>query len=207
MKKRFFALIPALLLSLLLSLAGCSSPSNALLGSVQKDAHALPVPDADEKIYLGRHVRAPFKSGEFVLNETNEALAASGFFYATWTTGEPVDFTNSNGENAKLYDAQIYAVVYEAPSSEDADMKAIGWAEAARQRYEISSEQTLPIGDHGCAFLEYLTPAETTPFEGGASAFFSVGSTAVCAELQYAPGWIGDPAESLKDFLKELCEP
>lgn len=49
--------------------------------------------------------------------ENNDALSANGMYYATWSMGEAVPYTNADGEASELYDAQLYLLLAGYPSS------------------------------------------------------------------------------------------
>ena len=43
--------------------------------------------------------------------ENNDALTANGMYYATWSIGEAEPYTNEDGDEAQLYDAQVYVLL------------------------------------------------------------------------------------------------
>ena len=204
-------LILLCLLSALL-LAGCAGGGSGSDSASSGDTSLMEIPEADEngRIPVGSSVLAPAQFENFEIGEYNAALTASGFYYATWVTGSPTDYTNSDGDEAKLYDAQVYMVVYEGTDPDDAASKAAGWLEAARQSYRISETSTQTLGDGitpddaECTVLAYTNEEASNPFAAGASAFFSSGKTAVCVEAVHTSGWNGDPGAVLDKFLKQM---
>ena len=207
---RFSPRLSLLLLALVFMLSGCSSRAGSSSSSAADTSlKAIPQADAQGQVPVGSFVTAPSEIDGFVLNEYNEALTASGYFYATWTAGTPTDYTNSEGKEAKLYDAQIYMIVYEGTDAEDAASRAAGWLAAAQQKYDIQEESTAGIGTDpsataDCHILTYSIEDDANPYTGGASAFVSSGSAAVCVETVRTPSWEGDTEEVLRSFLKKL---
>lgn len=209
-RNRKFLLI--LLPALLCMLSGCSAGSSSSSRTADTSLTAIPQADPQGKVPIGSGVAVPSGIDGFVLSEYNEALTASGYFYAAWTAGEPSDYVNSDGEEAELYDAQIYMIVYEGTDSGDAASRAAGWLAAAREEYDVleEGEGSLPGFSREpapkCDLLSYASAGGSNPYAGGASAFASAGSTAFCVEVLRTPAWEGDARKVLLDFLQQVEE-
>lgn len=187
--------------------SGGASPEAASSGSASSRDIDTPLPEADEngKFIVGNTISAPYRFSGLTLNEYNEALAANGFYYATWIIGEPSSITNSDGENALLYPLQLYMVTYEGTDPADAGSKASGWLAAARKNYTITSERTFSAAGREYTLLEYIFTDASSPFVQGASAFLtSEGETAVCAELLSVEDKGNFLRETLESFLLSL---
>lgn len=171
------------------------------------DSAAIPLPTPDEKgmFTVGNNISAPHSLGDMTLNEYNEALSANGFYYATWTSGEPSSITNSEGEAALLYPRQLYMVTYEGTNASDAESKAVGWLAAAKKNYKVTSESSFSAGGREYTILEYTFPDASNPYAQGVSAFISSQSrTAVCAELVSTDPGDASLRPLLESFLSSL---
>lgn len=202
-KKRHFSLRPIFSLLILMAgsllLCGCAGKGlNASAG----DTSLMEIPEANEDgaVSIGGLVEAPASIDGFTLTEYNEALTASGYYYAAWTTGDAVPYTNSDGEEAELYPAQIYMIAYEGTDEADAASRAAAWLAAADQQYEVGEKTETDSG----TILSYSIPASSNPYCSGASAFSSAGTCAYCVEVLRTEDWSGDPGSVLSDFLQAL---
>ena len=134
--------------------------------------------------------------------ENNDSLSIKGMYYAAWSIGEPEPYVNEEGDEAQLYDAQIYLLLagYDAP--EKAEESAAEWQSMANERYAV--EQTLSTACNGQDFtvVTYAFHSETNPYARGASAFGVYRNYAVSVELSCREGFTGDPLEILSDFLE-----
>lgn len=92
-----------------LALAGCSHADRELPSGWDEDW-----------VRVADYVGVEALDG-FTLNESNDTLSISGLYYATWTSGEGRDFVNADGEDAIIYDAQIYVLLEECRSGSDAE--------------------------------------------------------------------------------------
>lgn len=187
------------------SSAGSDSGAANLSSSYDsEDSTTIPLPEADENgmFIVGNNISAPHDPGQLALNEYNEALAANGFYYATWTSGIPSKITNSEGEDALLYPVQLYMLTYEGTNSDDAGSKAAGWLAQARKNYKITSETIYKANGREYAVLEYTPKDSSNPYAKGCSAFLtSEDETAICAELVSVDAQDTALPATLKSFL------
>lgn len=143
----------------------------------------------------------PLDNG-LILRDTNDAIAASGMYYALWAVGEPQDFINADGEAADLYDAQMAVLVTEQKTPEDAQKYVLDWVGLANENYQVSAQSTITCNGAEYSILEYSYRSESNPYARGASAFGSCGSFAVCIEVSCLEGFDGNAAEYLTAFLE-----
>lgn len=184
-----------------------SSGSVADSNDHETDGNKFPLPAADESgmFIVGNNICAPHDFDRLSLSEYNEALAANGFYYATWTSGTPSPITNSEGDEALLYPLQLYMITYEGTGSEDAGSKAAGWLAQARKNYRITNETAFSANGREYVILEYTPADSSNPYARGASAFLtSAGETAICAELLSVGSDDRSLGELLQSFLMEL---
>lgn len=133
--------------------------------------------------------------------ENNEALAANGMYYATWSMGEGVPYTNADGEDAELYDAQVYLLVGGYQSDKDAENTLIQWKDMASLQYVV--ESTTEENHNGVDFtvITYTFDSEDNPYARGASAFGCYRNFAVSVELTCQQDYIGNTVQLLGEFL------
>ncbi len=133
--------------------------------------------------------------------ENNEALAANGMYYATWSMGEAEPYINEDGEEAELYDAQIYLLLGRYRSAKEAENTLTQWKDMASLNYAI--ESTVQEVHNGVDFtvITYTFESETNPYARGASAFGVYGSCAVSVEFACQEGFGEDAAQLLTRFL------
>ena len=139
MKKRIALLIAA---ALSLSLAGC--------GAVPPPEKAADGLDWDESwTTVGGIVGVDAPDG-MDDRENNEALAANGMYYATWSIGEGRPYTNEDGKEAQVYDAQIYLLLGGYKSAEEAENTLAQWKDMAGLQYVV--DRTRPETHNGQEF-------------------------------------------------------
>ena len=133
--------------------------------------------------------------------ENNEALEAQGMSYAAWSIGEAVPYTNADGEEAQLYDAQVYLLLSGSKSVELAESTLAQWREMAGQQYVIEGTAARTYNGQEFTVITYLFGSETNPYARGASAYGVYRNYAVCVELVCQQSFDGDAAELLGQFL------
>ena len=182
----------ALLLTACVCLAGCAQvPTAAADGAAW----------SDDWITVGGIIGVDTPEG-IDPRENNDALSVQGMYYATWSIGEAEPYTNEDGDDAQLYDAQIYLLLAGYDASEKAEKSAAEWQAMANDRYAV--DQTLSKTCNGQDFtvLTCAFDSETNPYARGASAFGAYGNYAVSVELSCREDFAGDPLEILTDFLE-----
>ena len=179
--------------ALCLALAGCA---------------ALPAPERaadgqdwnEEWIAVGGVVGVDTPDG-ITFRENNEALAANGMYYATWSMGEGEPYTNTDGEEATLYDAQVYLLLGGYKSEEEARDAAAQWQEMAQAQYTVGETAEAAYNGQRFSFITYTFDGETNPYAWGASAFGVYRNYAISLELACREGFDGDAEELLAQFL------
>ena len=133
--------------------------------------------------------------------ENNEALAANGMYYATWSIGVGEPYTNEDGEEAELYDVQVYLLLSGCQSAKDAEHTLDQWKEMAKLQYSI--ESTAGESHNGVDFtvITYNFESGANPYARGASAFGVYRNYAVSVELTCRQDFDGGAAELLGRFL------
>lgn len=133
--------------------------------------------------------------------ENNDALAVNGMYYATWSMGEGEDYTNEDGDDAVLYDAQIYVLLAGAKTAEDAQASLDEWMALAEDRYAVDGRTEGTYNGQPFTVLTYAYDSDTNPYQRGASAFGIYRNFAVNVELSCRESFDGDAGELLGRFL------
>lgn len=183
-------LILCILLCFLLFLSGCSYSS----------APGKPAAE-DGTVTVGHSLEVRNKDERLTLLDNKDALAADGLYYAAWTAGNCEPYENKDGDTVDLYDAQLYLLLGEAKSSEDAQHDMDTWLAAARENYEVQKEDTVSCGGNAYTLLTYNCKSADTPYDRGVSAFYTDQNTAVCIELTCRADYAEDLYSMLTGFL------
>lgn len=178
-----FALLAALVLT------GCSSADEEL------------PPGWDESwVQVAGYVGVEPLEG-FTLNESNDVLSISGLYYAAWTSGDGQDFVNTEGDDAIVYDAQIYVLLEECRSAEAAEEAVKAWIDHEGHSYEAGEAYTKSLGAQDFTVLPLISGHEGNPYTHGTAAFAARDEWAVSVELVCSDGFAGDSQAILEQFL------
>lgn len=176
---------------LFLLLTGCSSaPKTTSTGQNWQD----------DWTKIGNSVGIEVPS-QLTLLDSKETLAADGLYYATWVSGNSVPYENSDGETVDLYDAQLYLLTDEALSEEKAKTSCDTWLAAAKENYDVHTEETVTLNGQTYTLITYNCTNKGNPYDHGVSAFGVCGSTAVCAEFTCLENYEEDLETLLTEFL------
>lgn len=130
-----------------------------------------------------------------------DVLSADGLYYATFTIGNSEPFENNDGDTIALYDAQLYLVLGEYSNSTNAQNNMDKWLTAAKENYQILSEEEIDVDGQSYTLITYRFTNETNPYDRGISAFGINGSNAVCIELTCREYFEDDLRAIMTDFL------
>lgn len=132
----------ALCLLGLLCLTGCgaAAPETAADGTAW----------SEEWVTVGDVVGVETPEG-MTPRENSDALSAKGMYYATWSLGEAETIVNESGDEAQLYDAQVYLLLAGYDGTEKAEEAAAEWLDMAAEQYavEASRRNSQRAGLHG----------------------------------------------------------
>lgn len=137
----------------------------------------------------------------FSLNESNDALYASGIYYATWVTGEAREHINEDGETADIFDGQIYVLVQEFRNSDSAKSNMGKWIAREKQNYETGEEAVLSSESQEFTLFSLNSGSQSNPYSSGMAAFALRGNWAICVEFLCADGYETDMQKTLEAFL------
>ena len=137
----------------------------------------------------------------FTLHESNDALYLSGIYYSTWVTGDPRPHINEEGEEAEVFDAQIYVIAQEYRSSDSAASGIAQWTAREKATFEAGMEYTFACNDQAYTILPLAGGSEKNPYRHGAAAFVLRDNWAICAEFLGAEDYEMDFEKALGEFL------
>ena len=137
----------------------------------------------------------------FTLSENIDAMGIYGLYYATWVTGEARDYTNADGEESRLYDAQIYVLLQRSKSADEAQTALEDWIGLERENYEAGETLTETFAGQKFDLFSLLRSAEDNPYTRGAAAFAVRDNWAVSVELLCQDSFEGDAQTCLTEFL------
>lgn len=176
----------------LLALTGCAvAPSQAADGGSW----------SEDWITLGPVLGVQPPEHDLILLDNNTALTANDMYYAAWTAGEPEAYTNADGEETNLYDAQLDVLVYGCADAEHARGAVEDWKARQDEVYAAVARRQETHNGQDYTIATYECVSETNPYSRGISAFGVRGNYAVSMELNCREGFSGDEAEVLADFL------
>lgn len=155
----------------------------------------------DGTVLVGHTLEVRNTDDRLTLLDNKDALAADGLYYAAWTAGNCEPYENKDGDTVDLYDAQLYLLLGEAKSTEDAQLDMDTWLAAAKENYEVQKEDTVSCGGNSYTLLTYQCKSADTPYDRGVSAFYTDQNIAVCIELTCRADYTEDLYLMLTEFL------
>lgn len=138
---------------------------------------------------------------EYVPMEYNDVLAADGIYYATWSVGKAKPYTNEDGEDAEIFDTQVYFLLSEKTSPENARAEVEELLELAQSRYQVESTGEETYDGQTYTVLSYRYDSDTNPYATGAAAYGVRGNHVVNVEVSALENG-GDPMTALGDILR-----
>lgn len=177
----------------LLCMTGCGAPSpeTAADGSAWEE----------DWVTVGNVIGVETPEG-ITLRENSDALSAKGMYYAAWSTGEGETIVNEDGEDARVYDAQVYLLLAGYDDTDKAEDAMKEWLDMANGQYAVETAASETHAGQAFTVITYTYPSETNPYARGASAFGTYGNFAVSVELSCRESFDGSAPEILADFLE-----
>lgn len=191
MKTRLFACALTAILSL--ASTGCSA-----LSVIDDGTQA---PENTEYVTVGNHLTVHNTDSRLTLLQNMDTLSSDGLYYAAWTAGKPDSYENSDGDIVDLYDAQLYLLLKEYKTADDAQEGMQSWLEAGRSNYHVTLEDTHLCGSQTYTVISYNFTNEKNPYAHGVSAFGVYEGCALCIELTCQESYEEDLMEMLTGFL------
>ena len=150
---------------------------------------------------LGNALGVEEPGSGFILLDNNSILTANDTYLATWSCGEPAPYVNADGDDADLYEAQLYLLLVGCRDAENAAAAQNDWIAQEGQTYTILETRTETHNGQDYVVMIYEVASETNPYARGATAFAARGNYALTAELTCLENYPGDAAEILGAFL------
>ena len=138
---------------------------------------------------------------ELTLLNNNSILTGDDLYYAAWTVGESTSYTNEDGKEVDLYNAQLYLLLCGCTDSDYAQQTMEEWIQREQETYTVSETRTETCNGQEYTILIYECGSEANPYSRGASAFATCGNYAVSAEFACQDSYSGQAAEVLIRFL------
>lgn len=181
-----------LLMAGLLGLSGCSQyPDKAADGTSWDHSWTM----------LGSVLGVEEPGNGFSLLDNYSVLTGEDIYYAAWVAGEPAPYTNEDGEEVEVYDAQIYLLAAGCADEAYARQNEEEWMARQRETYTVTETWMETRNGQEYTLLAYECGSETNPYERGVSAFTVYGTYAVSAELVCRADFTGQEREILLQFL------
>lgn len=133
--------------------------------------------------------------------ENNDALAGNGMYYATWSLGDGQPYENAEGNEATVYDAQVYMLLAEGDSPDEAAAFSEEWLSMAQAQYSVHTTAQEICAGQAFTILCYGFSGAGNPYKTGVSAFGHHGNYAMSVELSCGEDFTGNARELLLDFL------
>lgn len=184
--------ITLLLMAGLLGLSGCSQyPDQADDGT----------PWDPNWTMLGSVLGAEEPGNGFSLLDNYSVLTGEDIYYAAWTAGKPADYTNEDGEDVEVYDAQLYLLAAGCADDAHARQNQADWIARQQETYTVTETWNETRNGQEYTLLAYTCGSETNPYSRGVSAFTVCGTYAISAELACRQDFTGQEREILLQFL------
>lgn len=151
---------------------------------------------------VGSHFEVNNTNENLILYDYKDTLANDGLYYASWRIGDAKPYENSDGDTVDLYDAQLYLLLGEFSSAENAQINKDSWLERAKSSYEISSEEEILYNEQTYQMITYTFSNKSNPYARGVSAFGVYENNAVCVELTCREDFSEDLTAILTEFLE-----
>ncbi len=171
--------------------AGSHYPSRAADGAAWDESWEMLGP------VLG--VEAP--GNGLTLLDNSAILTADDIFYAAWTAGDSEKFTNEDGEETDVYDAQLYMLAVGCADAENAAKAVREWTDRETDSYAVRETGTEVYNGQTYDLIYYDCVSDANPYQRGVTAFTVYGNYAVSAELTCRESYQGDEADVLADVL------
>lgn len=188
MKKRLLAIM---ICAASLYLAGCAAriPTKAVDGT----------PWSADWITLGNVLGVEKPGHDLTLQDDK---AAKKMYYASWSIGESTPYTNGDGYETELYDAQLIFLVKDSNKVESAQANLDEWLDMADDVYTVTDTARQTYNGQEFTVLTYTFPSGgVNPFTHGMSAFTVYGTCAISVEFSCQDTFEGDAREILEDVL------
>ena len=137
----------------------------------------------------------------FVLLDNNSILTADDTYLASWASGEPTAYVNADGDDAELYEAQLYLLLVGCKDAENASIARDEWRKQEESTYNVLETRAEIHNGQEYTILIYEVASDANPYARGATAFGTRNNYALTAELTCREDYSGDAVAILGAFL------
>lgn len=137
----------------------------------------------------------------FTLSENKDVMGIYGLYYATWTAGEARGYTNADGDEAQIYDAQIYVLLQQNKSADEARAALEDWMALEKKSYQTGKTLTETCAGQKFDLLPLLQAGGDNPYTHGVAAFAARDDWSISVELLCQDSFEGDVQACLIGFL------
>lgn len=181
-----------LILILVCTLTACGKyPDEDLIGNTWDKSWEM----------LGAVLGVEEVGNNFALSQNTSILTGDDTYYATWTTGEPSEWVNEDGDEVDLYPAQIYLMLYGCGDETAAQDAMKDFMSREEGKYTVKETVTESYNGQEYTVLIYDCGSKTNPYSRGISAFGIYENYVVNAELTCTDDYTDDERAVLADFL------
>lgn len=181
-------------ITLTLALTGCSGLPSVFDESTDTVVNTDYIP-------VGSHLTVHSTDDRLTLFNNMDTLSSDGLYYASWTAGSAEPYENADGDTIDLYDAQLYLLLGEYKSVEDAEKNMADWLDAGHSNYDVTAEETVTYDGQTYTMITYNFINQENPYARGVSAFGVYENCAICVELTCQEEYGEDLQEMLTTFL------
>ena len=150
---------------------------------------------------LGNALGVEEPGSGFALLDNNSILTADDTYLATWASGEPSPYVNADGDDAELYEAQLYLLLVGCKDAENASIAMNEWLDQEERTYNVLETRAESHNGQDYTVITYEVASDTNPYGRGATAFGIYKNYALTAELTCLEDYSGDAAAILGAFL------
>lgn len=151
-------------------------------------------------VTLGSYLGVENPEG-FTVNRSEDALAAEGMFYTTWSSGDEIIFVDQDKKEVKTHDAEIHLLTSAPGSAEKAEKDLSEWKELMSENYPDAAISEATYLDQEFEVLTYELPFGADTVLDGAAARCVRGELAIWVDVTTAPDFEKTPTEILEEFL------
>lgn len=133
--------------------------------------------------------------------EVNDSLAMSGISYASWCAGEKTVYENSQGASGDLYDIQVYLLLQNCKTAENAADTMEKWYDMEAEHYSMTQ-----MDAHAGFQCWSLVPSDESPYGMGHIALLTFDRYSLSVELMVREGFTPEtPSETIfTDLLSAI---
>ena len=176
----------------LTTLCGCTKyPSQAVDGTAWDEDWTM----------LGSALGVEEPGNGLALLDNNTALAADDTYLAVWASGEAIPYVNADGDDAEIYEAQIYLLLMGCKDAGSARTNVDGWIARTGETYAVTDTRAETYNGQEYTVLTYACGSDTNPYSRGISAFTVFENYTVSVELTCLEEYAGDETAVLTAFL------